>query len=191
MKTIFTILTALMFTTGVYSQEFYTSSNSKEKSEQESPINEIVDLINKSLEKAQGSLSDIKIQEAEISLKTSYTKNGGGGFKIFLKASKKWEVENANTFTFTFDKVSTPKEGLEKSGKQDYLTTALIDAAQQWKTLNNTISGLKKKNLSVEVSFTITKTSEGGIEFELIGVGVDVSGKLENSAVHTIKLTFI
>jgi hypothetical protein len=191
MKTIFLIIATLFFSIEVYSQEVYKLSNPSETTEEESPLDEIVSIINKSLEKAQNNLKGIQIESADLTLKTSYSKQGGGGFKLLLKASKKWEVENANSLTFRFEKVSPATENYEKFRKLDYLTNALIDAAKQWNNLKKTISGLKKKNFSVEVSFTVKKNTEGGIEFEIIGVGVNVEGSLENTAVHTIKLTFV
>ena len=175
---------SLIFTSAVYGQE-----NKAETL----PLNSIITTINNSLDKANENLETKKldIKTAEISLKTSYVKSGGGGFKLFVKASKKWELEKASTLTFVYEKPT--EKSLELVQVTDFaekLTSAIVDAATQWQNATTTINGLSKSTFSVELSFLVKKVTEGGIEFEIWGAGIDLGGEYENTAVHEISLTF-
>lgn len=174
-----------------------TSLLSAQESKTETlPLESIISIINRSLDKASDQLDeeDLKIKSAVISLKTTYNKSGGGGFNIILKASKKWQLENANTFTFSYTRDSL----INKSGQsvensyitEENLTGAVVQAATQWINATEMIKGLSKDGFSVEISVIVKKKTGSGFEFEIWDAGIDLSGEVENSAVHTIELTF-
>ena len=175
---------SLIFTSAAFAQE--------NKSETLA-LDSIITIINNSLNKANENLEDknLDIKSAEIALKTSYVKSGGGGFKLFVKASKKWELEKASTLTFVYEKPT--EKSLEFVGITDFeekLTNAIVEAATQWQNATETINGLSKSTFSVDLSFSVKKANEGGIEFEIWGVGIDVGVDYENTAVHELSLTF-
>jgi len=168
-------------------------SASQEKESETLPLDSIITIINNSLDKANEKLKAKKldIKSAEIALKTSYDQSVGGGFKLFAKASKKWELEKTSTLTFVYEKPT------EKSKKhiEDYhfalkLTNAIVEATSQWQNANKTINGLSKSTFSVNLSFSVKETTAAGIEFEIWGVGIDVGSDYEKTAVHEILLTF-
>jgi hypothetical protein len=70
------------------------------------------------------------------------------------------------------------------------LRAAIATAAAQWKKMGTEIPGLKQDSFTVEVSFGLTKTTSGGVEFEVWGVGVDLEASKEFTATHSISLTF-
>ncbi|WP_116790286.1 trypco2 family protein [Flavobacterium psychrotrophum] len=161
------------------------------------PLDQVITIINNSLDSASNQLKDVKlnITEAEVSLSTIYDKSGGGGFKIFVKAEKKWELEKTSTMTYSYkkveqiEKINKSLESLDNSFKNS-LTKAIVQAAKQWKDSSNTVKGLNKDSFSVEISFAFTSSGGAGFEVEVWGIGLDASVNLENTAVHTISLTF-
>lgn len=160
-------------------------------------LKSIVTIVNRSIIEASKKLKEsetkLKIKEAEITLQTIYDLSGGGEFKVIAKASKKWELEKTTTLTFSYSSV----EEIILKGKskipvsfEKKLTDAIISAANQWKESTGTVKGLSKEKFNVEVSFMAKKLTGGGVEFEIWGVGADLSVDNENSAVHTVSLTF-
>jgi hypothetical protein len=161
------------------------------------PLEAMITIINNSLDKANERLSanSLDVSTAEITLKTSYDKSGGGGFKIFVKASKKWELEKANTMKFVYekaDKINTKSIKFfdNKPVFEENLTNAIVNAANQWQETTKTITGLSKSKFLVEISFMVKNTNETGIEFEIWGIGLDLGVDFEKTAVHTVALTF-
>ena len=175
----------LLLTISVFSQ----------KESSDISLNSMVYLINNSLSTSSSKLSDqnLHIEKATISLKTVYDKEGGGEFKFFLGASKSWELNKASTITFVFDNIATLKQksiGLINEKEFEIsLTKAMISATKQWKEIS-TISGLSKRGFSIDISFSVHRTTGGGLSFEIWGVGVDIEGEYQNSAIHTISLYF-
>ena len=82
------------------------------------------------------------------------------------------------------------KKNFIKETFEEHLTKAIVTAAKQWSLSSGTILGLSKEKYNVEVSFMVKKSTGGGIEFEIWGIGADLSVDSENSAVHTVSLTF-
>lgn len=183
----------LILTVAFQSLTFFAQAEEKETI----PLEAMITIINNSLDKANEQLSTtaLDIRTAEITLKTSYDKSGGGGFKIFVKASKKWELEKANTMKFVYEKADKINKksveffNNEKVFEQN-LTDAIVSAANQWQKTTATVEGLSKSKYSVDISFMVKNITTAGIEFEIWGVGLDVGGDYEKTAVHTVSLTF-
>jgi hypothetical protein len=188
MKKSILILTTLFFSLTLFAQE---------EQKETIPLDAMITIINNSLDKANERLStsSLDVRTAEITLKTSYDKSGGGGFKIFVKASKKWELEKANTMKFVYEKADKINEKSveffdNKMIFEKNLTDAIVSAANQWQKTTASVDGLSKSKFSVEISFMVKNITDGGIEFEIWGVGLDIGGDYENTAVHTVSLTF-
>ena len=82
------------------------------------------------------------------------------------------------------------KKHSPKINFKEQLTNAIIAAGQQWYSATKDIAGLSKKDYQVTVSFAITKASDGGIEFEIWGIGLSGKVDWEKAVAHTITLTF-
>lgn len=166
-------------------------------------LNNVIAKVNESIIEATKRIDDskqinteeqnsLKITDAEITFQTIYDISGGGEFKLFARASKKWELEKTTTMTFSYSTVKnlTSEKNFIKETFEEHLTKAIVTAAKQWSLSSGTILGLSKEKYNVEVSFMVKKSSGGGIEFEIWGIGADLSVDSENSAVHTVSLTF-
>ena len=151
-------------------------------------IDAVVKQINKSLSLAQGSLNGITLQGGSVTLETIATQSGGGGFKIFVKASRKWQKEASSSVTYNFSKPGV--SALEISADQpDQLAEIIKQTTEQFKK-TMTIDGLVKESFEVEISLSIKKVTELGVEFELFDVGFDVGGDMEKRVFHKITLKF-
>lgn len=157
-------------------------------------LGDVVKEINTGLGLANADLQakGLEISEAEVTLQTMRSTEGGGGFKIFVKGSKKWHLEKASSIKYSYAKDSVMALSSEKATESLHqaLRAAIATAAAQWKKMGTEIPGLKQESFTVEVSFGLTKTTSGGVEFEVWGVGVDLEASKEFSATHSISLTF-
>jgi hypothetical protein len=170
------------------------SFSQTEKSRKDTfPLEQVIKVINNSLVKATDSIGS-KLKGAKITLATTYDKSGGGGLKFFVKAGKEWENTKTISMSFEFEK---PKktiqlvESINKSGDfEENLFNAIIDASNQWQNISNFVTGLDKKEFTVEISFIAKSKTTGGIEFEIWGIGVDGAATYEKTLGHTISLTF-
>jgi len=171
-----------------------TKNDLAKKKIKTAPLEEMVSTINNSLDAANTDLveSNLEVSTATITFKTVYSKEGGGGFKIFVKAKKQWQWERASSLSFEY--VKPPVDSLitemrpPKFSKN--LAQAIISGAKQWQAAKETISGLKKDKFTVDVSFTIKNKNQVGFEIEIWGIGVDASADFNNTAVHSVSITF-
>lgn len=188
MKRVLTIL-LLVIPYLTYSQ----SKSAVAQNDSTCELNRIIEQINNSLQDAKSELKSIKIKKAEIELEIGYDKSGGGGFKIFAKASKKWEKEYSSSMKFSYE---LPQQDTSLNGfvKSDFnfsktLSKAVIDAAKMYSS-SKKIGVLEKSSLEVKIAFSLNNTTDGGVEFEIWGIGVDISGAIGKKVVHTITLEF-
>ncbi len=180
MKNVVLLLVVLAFG---YSQSF---AQKKNPNESEVELNKVIERINSSLKQAQNELEGITLTEASVTLQTISAKSGGGGFKIFIKASKKWSKESSSSVTYSFGQ---PEKTGEKALVKDQLATVIKNAAEQYKK-SIPIGTLVKNSFEVEISFALKKVTEAGIEFELFGVELEGGADFEKTVFHQIALKF-
>lgn len=161
---------------------------------QTAPLNDIVKLVNNSLDKAEKDLVDskVKIDKAVIKLETAQDFTAGGGFKIIIKAGADYSRERATRMTFEYTTppaIENKDVGVKPRKFEKKLVKAIKEAAKQWKGAKD-IDGLVASSFTVDLAFTVKLEGELGVEFEVWGVGVDLGGEGSKSAVHTISLSF-
>lgn len=181
---VFKIITAMLLVIPGYAQDADQAELA--------PIEKIIEGVNTSLYNANYALndSDVEIKTAKVSLKTAQSTTTGGGFKIFIKASKKVQWNNSSSITYSY--TQPPGLANKKKPNKDFneiLTNVIVQTAKDWKKSNN-INGLEKSEFTVELSFGLEKNGEGGFEFELWSIAFEAGGKRAKTAVHTITLTF-
>lgn len=154
-------------------------------------LKSVIALINESLKIAEKDLQkhNVTLSEAEITLTTISEKSGGGGFKIFAKASGKWYKEITNTVTYKFvtPKVS-PDEKLSKTTTR--FAEAIVNSAAAYR-LTGDLAKLVKDGFEQEISFSIKAEKGAGVELELFGI-LEIEGGVDftNTVEHSAKLTF-
>lgn len=170
---------------------------------EEFDLDPIINIINKSLEVTAVESKGVKLNSAKINLKTSLSKNAGGGFKVIFKAKTKFAWERSSEVTYTYsipDKTGglgiesnqIPK-GIRSANKklEPSLIVILSKALKSIEASTGSIPELSKRSMQVKVSFTAKKRGEAGVEFSLFDlIGVDSSVDAEKTAVHTITLDF-
>lgn len=98
MKKIILILLAIVgFTSPTFSQK---GSAPKDQSAE---LNDVIDRINAALSEVQKTADIPKLNSATVKLETTYDRSGGGGFKIFVKASRKWAKGSASSITYKYE----------------------------------------------------------------------------------------
>lgn len=177
-KIILFVLLALSFS--------QTIAQEKKSAENDVELNKVIERINFSLKQAQNELVGIALTEASVTLETISAKSGGGGFKIFVKASKKWSKEASSSVTYSF---GPPQKTEEKALVKDQLATIIKNAAEQYKK-SIPIETLVKNSFEVEISFSLKNTTEGGIEFKLFGIELEGGVDFEKTVFHKIVLKF-
>ncbi len=163
-----------------------TTAQEKSGSKDDIELNDVIAQINKSLKEAQNELEGITLKEASVNLETTSSKTGGGGFKIFVKASRKWSKETTSSVTFNF---GPPSKTGEKALRKDLLAIAIKDAAIQYKA-SIPVGSLVRNSFEVEISFSLKKNTETGVEFELFGVELEGGADFEKTVFHKMNLKF-
>lgn len=133
------------------------------------------------------------LKSVDITLSTVASKEGGAKFKILVfSVGGKVSDEAASTLKVTM-KPPTTKEGVAASLNPATYKKALaaaLNVAKEAVVASNQAGTpkLDTTNIEIEVKFTVKKDGEGGIS--LVPIGLDVSGKLSKSQIHTLKLVF-
>lgn len=157
------------------------------------PLAKIAEIINASLIEAKPSIDkyNVLLTGAQVTLKTTFNKQAGGGFKIIAKGNYNISSEKINIITYSY---KLPKDSCIVKNIEDVceeLKSSIEKAAMEFGSNLTQVSGLEKESFSVEVSFAVSVNKGGGVEFEIFGIGLDLSGDIDKAAVHKIKLTFI
>ena len=149
-------------------------------------LDAVIKSINNSLSIAQARFEGVTLNDGSITLQTTSTKAAGGGFKLFVRAEKRWSKGTSNSVTYKYKKPDTKDV---KTDVQDKLALIIISAAEQYKT-STSITGLEKDGFEVVLSLSITNISALGIEFEIFGVGFDANADFDKTVFHSITLSF-
>lgn len=150
-------------------------------------LDAVIQYINESLLIANDQLpNEVTLVEGSITLQTTYNKEVGGGFKLFVRAARRWSKESSNSVTFNYKK---PEKDEIKINRQDQLATVIVDAVNQYQK-SLAITGLDKNGFQIELSLSITNVTDLGLEFEIFGVGFEAGANFEKTVFHKIALSF-
>jgi len=140
----------------------------------------VVKLVDKSLQDAQGELakSNLGLVEAEITLMTTKESQGGGGFSIIVKASRKWSKEVSNSTTYKFTK-PLPEEKLAAEPK-DAFAKAIIAAAKDYRS-SISLASLKKDGFESQVSFSVNSNGGVGVSLDIFDVELAASADFDRT----------
>lgn len=154
-------------------------------------LKSVIKLINESLKIAQADLEKhrLLLSEAEITLVTATEKSGGGGIKIFAKASGKWSKEITSTVTYKFAAPNVSADE-KKAFTPTAFAKAIVSSAQSYRDAGP-VAQLIKDGFEQEISFSIKAENGVGVEISLFGlVEIEGSADLTKTVAHSAKLTF-
>ena len=190
MKNSFLLIAAVIITSG----SVFSQPNTVNNDTDTLPLDLVIQTVNNSLKETSETLKGVSLESASVTFKTILDVQGGGGFKLFAKASKEWSKETSNSVTYNFKKPQNLS--LKNFQKQEYkqlqddLTKAITNAANQYTNSIAQIDGLKKEDFTVTLSFSVAKNTSGGIDFEVFNIGIDASGGFGRKVSHSISLKF-
>lgn len=162
-------------------------------------VEKIVAAVNKSLENSVAEInrSNVQLTSASITLKTTVEKTTDGSVKFWvIKGGGSQTKASSGSITYAFsppEAVATPEEkaGIDPVKIEEGLKNLIVEAAKSYARMkNNPISGLAAENIVIELSFSVNKSAEGGIGFELFGVEAGAGASVSSANAHSVKLTF-
>lgn len=156
----------------------------KEKIDDPFDLDEIIKIINISLDKVS---EEVDLVKAEIVLSRSFSDKFNGGFSFFWSSKKDWQEDNNSTLTFTYEPSST--KGGQKN-LSDNLNRSVLNAVGLWKKSKLKIDGLKNTYYTVDVKFMLSEDAKHGLNLELFGVELAASDNSIVKSSHSVKLTF-
>ncbi|MBO9682325.1 MAG: hypothetical protein J7502_06605 [Flavisolibacter sp.] len=140
---------------------------------------------NNAIENLAGS---IQLTEAAVTFSAAKTKTDDGSLKILIfKIGKKRSQEKETTVTYNFKKPE--QKGTESLRPMDDLASLIYSSAKEFLSATPP-KGLVGDSFEIEISFAITQTASGGLEFTVFSSDVGASREWEKKATHTINLTF-
>ena len=156
------------------------------------PLNKILKLVTESLQelKSKSQVLSVKPGKVSVTFKTESTQQTGAGIKILIfNFGKKWEKVRTNEVTFNY-KLEKP-ESFAKAKMSDQLALALNNALTSASKATK-VDDLVLTGFSVQISFSVQKSTDVGAEYEIIPLPVTpkLSKSWKNKAIHTIKITF-
>ena len=166
-----------------------TSYAQKSKLKETVSLADALSAVEKSYKDAVENLAgSIQLTEAEVTFSAAKTKTDDASLKILIfKVEKKRSREKETTVTYNFKKPE--RKGTESLRPMDELASIIYASAKEFLTVTPP-TGLVGDSFEIEISFAITKTSNGGIEFTVFSSDAGASREWEKKATHTIKLTF-
>lgn len=159
------------------------------------PLEEVVGAIQTQYEAAikeleKQNIKNVEIESADISLKVSREISGTGEFKVLIiKPSASYT--NSHSTTVTYSLVKKPSVGgNNKLAKDDRLKDLIVASAKNFNDLRGTIGPLTKDSFGLDIVFSVKWEAGIGIEFDLWGIGADLSGATGKEIEHEMSLKF-
>ena len=78
----------------------------------------------------------------------------------------------------------------ETGGLSDQLVDAIVSAATGIQAARSRKPPLSLDSMKAEFKFVVNTQTTGGVKFEIVPVGAELSGELSKKAVHTITVSF-
>lgn len=175
----------------------FTIIKAQNPSAGEYPVENILNQIQVGLQKIQDELDDADLpplSSVDLTLESYWKKEAGGKFKLLIFSfGKKWEKEISHQLSI---KMIPPKPNEETSisGDKNTIAKSLVDlilsAAKGINKASDSKIPLVAKSISATIKFTITNTNEGGLTYAITPITGELSGKLNNKAIHKMVITY-
>jgi hypothetical protein len=139
---------------------------------------------------AEADNNTLKLESIDLSFSTTTTYSVEGGVKMWVvsgKYSRKSSTSKKAVFTFTQDE--NVKKALTEDPQIQGFKKYLISVIKSTENIQK-IEKFGLSEIEVEVEFTLNKSSEGGIEIEILPVTPSLSGSRERELAHSISMKF-
>lgn len=173
-------------------------------------LSEVLDPLRESIAKSeiQGCIGNLKLTNVKVALNTTTSKSGKAGINIWVvTVGGKIDKQRVSTQEFELSAINIPacQDQYSLSAKDKAAEVAaqvkdelakIIDFAKiqtlpllKEKT-GATGVGFSPKKISISVKFAVKLTGIAGAKFQLLPIGVDISGEISKERSHTVTLTF-
>jgi hypothetical protein len=184
------LLIILFISTPIYA---FQSTNTNDVT-----VDSVIPVINEALVLAQTSINSgqLIIESANVTFQTVLASSETAGVNLWLINTKRtWSREQTSTMVFKYgkpkpkaqNKSNFMEEVVEKN--VETLKDIIVNASTLYTQMGN-VNELVKKGFDVSLSFKVSTDDDGGLEFEILGIGANFSGSEANTLVHTIALSF-
>lgn len=173
-------------------------------------LSEVLDPLRESIAKSeiQGCIGSLKLTNVKVALNTTTSKSGKAGINIWVVTiGGKVEKQRVSTQEFELSAINIPpcQEQFSLSALENPIDVAAQVKDELAKTIDfakiqilpllkestgGTGVGFSPKKISIAVKFAVELTGIVGAKFQLLPIGVDVSGEISKERVHTVTLTF-
>lgn len=164
-------------------------------------MNAVIKAIRQSLIEAQ--TNNVRgfpaLTKATVSLNTLTSKEGGVVFKFFVfTIGAKKGIEETSTLTIEMAPPPTVDAGttasVDPQKVKEALSQAINSAKQTVTEVNRDIGSgeakLRTTKIEIELKFAVKKSGSAGAEVEILPIGVEGTGDLKRSQIHSLKLVF-
>ena len=157
-------------------------------------LSDVVNEMKRSLQEAENATPpdfQLQLSSVTVELKTVVSTKYGGGLNLWIfsfGASQEKETASSVKIILGAPKKTgdTSAMGMEKFD----LARAIVEAKKAYIAASNIDPALSNHELTVDISFLVKKSIEGGIKVELIPIGIDIGGKYLKSHEHKLTLIF-
>jgi len=156
------------------------------------PLSKILNVVNESIKEIEFNGELPQPATLTVTLKTESTKETGAGLKVLIfNFGKKWSNSKTNQIKYNFE-IEQRGAGLDKQDMKIELSKVINEALRGYNNAKEQLknSNINPKDFSIQIAFTIEKTNEAGLEFELSPITPNASKKWKKKAIHTIDITF-
>lgn len=165
-------------------------SAQKIKDKHTASLQEATKIITTSFKEAMPHIDkSIVLDEASVTFSVVKTNTIDGSFKILIfKLGRKRTKEKETTVTYNYKRPDTEAFKKDSTITQE-LTRIIIDAGNEF-LIASPPYNLDRSDFEIEITFAITKTTSGGLEFTIFSSDAGVGKEWEKKATHTLKLKF-
>ena len=139
---------------------------------------------------AEADNKTLKLESIDLSFSTTTTFSVEAGIKLWV-ISGKYSRKNSTSkkATFTFQEDENAKKSLAEDPQIEQFKKYIISVIKSTENIQK-IEKFGLSEIQVEVEFTLSKSTEGGIEIEISPVTPSLSGNKEKEFTHSITLKF-
>jgi hypothetical protein len=134
--------------------------------------------------------SELRLKSATLTLQAAVSVDAEGKVSLWV-VSLGGGVSKEATQTITIE-LKPPEGGdsLEASATSDALASAILSSYGAVSSAEAASPPLRLEELRAGVKFVIAKEAGGGVDFKMLPISVEISGKVSESNVQEIELVF-
>jgi hypothetical protein len=167
------------------------------KNQAEPKLGEVVEAVQKeylaALQRLKNDkITGISITKADIALKITQKNSANSDITVWIfKPSDKYIQTRTSTVTYELSTATGGTGGANAHAKNHDLQDMIYYTIKNFDGLNNTIGGLTKNNVVLDIDFSIENDASVGLTFKILGFGTDIGGEMDHTVDQDLKLTFM